>query len=129
MRDRLAKKGFSEKTVATAVEKLLEAGFLDDRRLAENLRRVASEQKQLGNHGVKAYLQRRGICRELIESVPDDADEVAVAERLVGKKMERMSALDAETRRKRLWGLLARRGFSAATIRTVLSPYDTGRTI
>ncbi|HSW63505.1 MAG TPA: regulatory protein RecX [Dissulfurispiraceae bacterium] len=129
MRDRLAKKGYSEQTIAGAVEKLLNAGYLDDRRLAENLKRIASERKQLGNYGVNAYLHKRGICREVIESVSGDADEVEVAERLVGRKAERMITLDAETKKKRLWGILARRGFSAATIRTVLSPYGIGRTI
>ncbi len=121
MRDRLALKGYSEPTVAAAVEKLAEAGFLDDRRLAENLKRLAAEQKQLGKHGVRAWLQGRGIRRDVIESVPDAADEVAVAERLLEKKSGRMNALDPETRKKRLWGLLSRRGFSSETIRAVLS--------
>ena len=120
MRERLTLKGYSEPTVAAVLEKLAGAGFLDDRRLAENLKRIGSEQKQLGKHGVKAWLQRRGIRREVIESVPDTADEVAVAERLIEKKAGRMSALDADIRKKRLWSLLSRRGFSADTIRAVL---------
>lgn len=127
MRERLAQKGYSGPVVDAAVEKLRGAGFLDDRRLAENLKRVASEQKQLGTHGVKAFLQRRGIGRDVIESVPDSADERAVAERLIGKKIGRMSALDDMVIKKRLWGLLSRRGFSAGTIRAVLASHFQGR--
>jgi regulatory protein len=127
MRERLQKKGYSEPVVDAVIEKLREAGFLDDRRLAENLRRVASEQKQLGTHGVKAFLQQRGIGRDVIESVPDNTDELVVAERLVEKKLGRMSALDDSTIKKRLWGLLSRRGFSAGTIRAVLASHFQGR--
>lgn len=127
MRERLERKGYSQPVVDAAVVKLREAGFLDDRRLAENLKRVAAEQKQLGTHGVRAFLQRRGIAREISESVPDSADELAIAEQLVGKKLERMSALDDTTCKKRLWSLLCRRGFSARTIRTVLDSHFQGR--
>lgn len=127
MRERLGQKGYSEPVVAAVVEKLREAGFLDDRRLAENLKRVAAEQKQLGIHGVRAFLQRRGLGRDVIESVPDGADEQAVAACLIAKKLGRMSALDEATQKKRLWGMLSRRGFSAGTIRAVLASQFDGR--
>lgn len=123
MRERLARKGYSEPVVDATVLQLKESGFLDDQRLAANLKRVAAEQKQLGAHGVRAFLQKRGLGREVIESVPDVSDELAIAERLVDKKVGRLTALDDAAAKKRLWSMLSRRGFSAGTIRAVLASH------
>ncbi len=123
LRDRLARRGYSEPVVDATVLQLKEAGFLDDLRLAGNLKRVAAEQKQLGAHGVRAFLQKRGLEREVIESVPDVSDELAIAERLVDRKVGRLTALDDAAAQKRLWNMLSRRGFSAGTIRAVLASH------
>ncbi|HMK42851.1 MAG TPA: regulatory protein RecX [Dissulfurispiraceae bacterium] len=127
MRERLRRKGYVSAVIDTAVMRLRDAGLLDDVRLAANLVRIASEQKCLGGRGVRAYLQRRGISRDVIENCDVACDELDAAERLVARRLRSVQGLDPAVRRNRLTGALARRGFSVGTIRAVLASLEPGR--
>lgn len=130
MREKLLKKGFSSGVVEQTVALLREKGFVDDEKLAEALRRDAVERRCLGAQGVRAYLIKRGIPRDRAEALAADAggadDDVYVeaARRLVEKRKGRMGRLDEGTVKRRLWGLLARRGFSADSIREAMKSLD-----
>lgn len=119
--EKLTLKGFSEKAAGEAVAYLKERKFIDDERLAERLKTDAVERRHLGARGVRSYLIKRGIPREIIDRLSgEEADYADSAKELVEKKLRYMKASDPETVKRRLWGLLARKGFSYDTINKVM---------
>jgi regulatory protein len=72
-------------------------------------------------------LFKRGVARDVADDAVDEVleeenvDEVAVAERVARKRLPSLAGSDAPTRRRRLYGFLARRGHDSETIRVVMS--------
>jgi SOS response regulatory protein OraA/RecX len=64
---------------------------------------------------------KRGIDRKQIDAAIAEApDEVAAAKEVAQKYLSRNRRLEPEVLRRRLYALLARRGFSPDTIRQVI---------
>ena len=69
---------------------------------------------------------QRGLDHELIDRLLDElaptSEQAAegTAE-LARKKLRTMTRLDPNTRKRRLWSMLARRGFDSDTIRSALA--------
>lgn len=119
--DKLILKGFSKAAAEATAAYLEERGFIDDRRLAEILKREAVEKKHYGKRGVRGYLMKKGIAGELIDRVSgDDDDYIDSARKLAEKKLRHMRDCGPEAARRKLWSLLERRGFSSDNIRTVI---------
>ena len=124
MRQKLAGKGFAENIIDSTIERLEEKGFLDDRKFAEQLSRDAIERRNYGYHGVRRYLLKKGIPPDIIGDVADrGGDYEGSARRLVEKKMKLMENCSRDTARRRLWGVLSRRGFTPGEIQRVLKDY------
>lgn len=127
MRQKLTGKGFSKNVVEGTIAYLEEKAFIDDRRLAELLRKDAVERRHFGAQGVRSYLIRRGIARDIADEMADsDNNYLGAAMQLVEKKMRSMWHLDSVTIKRRLSGLLARRGFSSDEIRQALKEIGQG---
>ena len=125
MYEKLIRKGFSEKVALEAVGYLNDKGFIDDRRFAEILKRDAVDRKHLGKRGARNYLINRGIAGDIVDDVlGDDGDYLDAAKRLVERKLRNMKDYDSEKIKRRLWGMLSRRGFSYDTIKKVLQSFD-----
>jgi regulatory protein len=122
LRDRLEKKGFSERSISPVMQSLKDAKLLDDAALAEQLRRQAREIKLLGYGSAKAYMLRRGLPRDIVEGALefDGHEELRSARKLVDKKLKSMGKYLTLADRKKLWNFLARRGYSFGTIRDAL---------
>ncbi len=121
---RLTKKGFSEDACSRVGSYLVEKGFVDDSRFAESLKRTAVEQKHLGKKGVVYFLLSKGIPAEIAADISGDEDEyIETAGAFVEKKLKQMKGLDSLTAKRRLWGALARKGYSPDAIRKVLIKY------
>jgi regulatory protein len=122
LRERLRGKGIPESAVSSAIGYLKDIGLIDDVSLAESLKREAQTTKMLSQKGAKKYLFSRGIPRDIIDSVfnYDDNADAENAGRLVDKKMKVLGSYTAETAKRRLYGLLSRRGYSSETILKVL---------
>ncbi len=121
MRQKLTAKGFPKNVVDGTLAYLEEKAFIDDRRLAELLKRDAVEGRHLGAQGVRSYLIRRGIAKDIADAMAEaDNDYLGAAMQLAEKKMRSMGHLDSVTIKRRLWGLLARRGFSSDEMRLVI---------
>ncbi|MDA8338532.1 MAG: regulatory protein RecX, partial [Nitrospiraceae bacterium] len=125
MYEKLTRKGFSEKVSGETVVYLRDKGFIDDRRFAEILKRDAVDRKHLGKRGARNYLINRGIAGDIVDDVlGDDDDYFDAAKRLVERKLRNMKDYDSEKIKRRLWGMLSRRGFSYDTIKKVLQSFD-----
>lgn len=118
--ERLQRKGFSPASVHEAVGHLKDDGYLDDGALALSLRRKAEEVKLLGARGAGLYLRQMGIPREVAEEALGGYDELASARKLLERKMPAMGGRPEAVVRRRLAGLLQRRGYSADTVRRSL---------
>lgn len=124
MYEKLIRKGFSEKVALEAVGYLNDKGFIDDRRFAEILRKDAVERKHLGKRGTRSYLMNKGIAVDIAEDIlGNDGDYLDAAKSFVEKKLRNMKVYDEEIIKRRLWGMLSRRGFSYDIIDRVLKSY------
>jgi regulatory protein len=122
LQERLRGKGIPESAVSSAIRHLKDIGLIDDMSLAESLKREAESIRMLSQRGARRYLFSRGIPRDIIEKVfsNEDNPDVENAGKLVDKKMRVLAGYPAETVKRRLFGLLSRRGYSSETILKVL---------
>ncbi len=121
IRQRLELKGYSEPLIKETVEYLKEKALIDDSELAKALMRYCREVKYLGLYGCKHFLHDRGIPEDIIKEIFfNREDEFETAMRLTGKKLSTFKAYGADKGKKRLMGLLRRRGFDSGTITCVL---------
>ncbi len=124
-RDEITKKlldsGFSEAAAQAACQKLEDAGYLNDRRYAENtLERLG---KKYGSIRLKQELRQRGIAPDLIEELMSDADkdaQVEAAIRLAQKTLRGKSGEERELYR-RAYAALARRGYTPDVVKAALN--------
>lgn len=106
------------------IERFTEVGLIDDAAFAEALTASRSGFALRGRARIKQELQAKGIDREVAEEALaqlDPADELEAARTLAQRRARSMSRLEPHVARRRLAGVLARRGFSAGIVSTVLS--------
>jgi regulatory protein len=118
LRERLKKKGFSPIEALAAVHDLKQSGFVDDANLAETLKWEAFTAKLLSTEGAKRYALGRGIPRDITDSAfsCDEERDKENAKRLVEKKLRVLKDYPFATIRRRLYNLLARKGYSSGLI-------------
>jgi len=122
LRDRLKKKGFTETETIAAIRFLKRTGLVDDANLAETLKWEAFTAKLLSTEGAKRYALGRGIPRDIVETslVFDVERDKENARRLVEKKLRVLKNYPFATMRRRLYNLLARKGYPSGLIVEVL---------
>lgn len=128
MRERLERKGFAGQEIEAVMDALARVGLLDDRACAGELALYAWEKKHLGRKGVSAFLSRRGFDRKLITQVLSthtESLEEYHAREFVKKKIRSMKDYPADVLRRRLWGMLARRGFQSDVASRVIKDLIT----
>ncbi|MGQ9678596.1 MAG: RecX family transcriptional regulator [bacterium] len=121
LRQRLEKKGWTPAVIEEVIKNLKKTGLVDDEKLA---RRFVHDRITVGHKGksrVKAELNRLGIAKEKIEQALKEApDETEAAQMVLDHFLPRYQNLDPITKKRRLAGLLARRGFSLETINRLM---------
>jgi regulatory protein len=124
---KLKQRGEPAANVTAAVARLTEQGLLDDATYARQLARSRVSGRGDSRRRVSQVLAQKGVARDVVQDAvsevfEDEAvDEEALAESAGRKKLRTLGALDAETRRRRLYGYLARRGHDADVIRRVMA--------
>jgi len=127
MIERLKRKGFDEKQINNTMQYLENIGLINDEALAPELLRYAVEKKHLGRKGIRAFLYTRGIKKDLIDETLSNFSEGIEKEaalRLVEKKMKVLRNHPEDIIKRRLWGILQRRGFSADVISTMIKSIE-----
>uniref|UniRef100_A0A7C4CDP5 Regulatory protein RecX n=1 Tax=candidate division WOR-3 bacterium TaxID=2052148 RepID=A0A7C4CDP5_UNCW3 len=121
LEQRLVRKGFAPGIAQRTITRLQELKLVDDARFAQGF---VQDRISIGHKGrwrVRAELTKRGVGRQEIEEALRSApDETQAARELVEQFGRRYARLEPEVRRRRLYALLARRGFAVDTIREVL---------
>ena len=120
--ERLRKKGFTEPVVSSTIDYLKRVGLIDDRALAEVLKRKALTTKLLGHNGVRRFLLEKGIPRDIVdlELSHNENEDIENARILVRKKFKNLKNCSSETAKRRLYNILFRRGYSFDTINKIL---------
>ncbi|ACI20553.1 MULTISPECIES: regulatory protein RecX [Thermodesulfovibrio] len=122
LQDRLQKKGFSEKDITETIQYLKQKGFIDDSKFIEKAEKIA-EDRFLGTMGLKNYLMRKGIDKNLIQHIPE-IDEFSIAQKLIQRKKHFLRDIQPDKKKAKIAGFLLRRGFSWDTVNKCLKLND-----
>ncbi|HRN54447.1 MAG TPA: regulatory protein RecX [Gemmatimonadaceae bacterium] len=133
LRRYLKTKDFTDEQITPTIEKLTALGLLNDLEYARTFARARmNPSRGLGPRRIAAELARKGVARAIADQVLGElADERAEqaeaaaergevtrssAEEAAAKKIRSLKGLEPEVQKRRLYGFLARRGFSGAEI-------------
>lgn len=122
LRGRLKKKGYTEEETEHVLANLRESGFLNDRALAEDLKRQAMTNKLLGFEGARRFMYLRGLPKEIVkEALEYDEDiELQNLNKLIAKKRKLLDKYPEPKKTLSLIGFLMRKGYPASVIRKAL---------
>ena len=133
LRRLLIQKGEPSDLVSESITRLVAAGFLDDAAFARQFARSRAASgwsrrridRELGRRGVDRGTTSEAIAEVFAEEGIDDRDTIL---REAQKKLRMLGRVDEVTRRRRLYGYLARRGYDADAIGEVLRSLTTDET-
>lgn len=123
----LAKRGVPEEIAERLLQRFTEVGLIDDRAYAQDLIDAQAAAGGLSRRGVADKLRRRGVPGEIIDEVTAEIaaeDERTAAVEFARRKGLRMMHLEPMVRRRRLAGVLARRGYSPDVVLSVIREVD-----
>ncbi len=122
---KLLESGFSQEAADAACEKLSTAGYLNDRRYAENtLERLG---KKYGALRLKQELRQRGIAPQLIEELMAQTDKEGMLSSaiLLAQKSLRGKTGEKKDIYRRVYAALARKGFTPDVVKSALQTVFT----
>jgi regulatory protein len=121
---KLTRHEYGEAVVNGVLDDLARMDYVNDERFAKAKAQSAAKHKQHGRRRAMVELLKTGVNRETssraVEDVYEATDSLAIARELALKQAPRLRKLDAMTARRRLVGMLGRRGFTYDEIRPVL---------
>jgi regulatory protein len=120
----LSRAGAPDDVVAAVLDRLTQVGLVDDTAYAEAYVRTGVGVRRRGTRSLRAELRGRGVAPEVIDLAAaqvDDQDERVTALALASRRAPGLARLAPEVRRRRLMGLLLRRGFSVALVIDVVA--------
>lgn len=124
MRERLAKRECDASDIDTVVADLEALGLLDDRKFVQRWVETRRQRRPEGVPKVMRDLLRRGVDKSIIEQELAELDDALgsreEALELLRRNRKRYEGLDAMKAQRRMYGLLARRGFDPDTTRTAV---------
>jgi regulatory protein len=126
LRRQLLRKGEPASHVDIVLERLEFAGYLNDLDFARQFARSMAARRGFSRRRIAQELGRRGVARdtaaEAIGAVysEDGMDEADALKRVAARKLRSLAGLDIRQRRSRLYGFLARRGYSSDDVRAVV---------
>lgn len=123
LRDKLKEKNYDEYTIDDEVEFLSYYGYINDKRYAEHFTHDGINIKKWGKSRIRAELLRRGVDRELVDNVIEDAFMDIEDDRLQCEMEKRFGNADFGNmkERTRIFNFFLRRGFSAEEIKGAMN--------
>lgn len=119
---KLKQKKFPDVEIDKTINLLKEQGFLNDLEFARMWIRNRNLLKPMGKRLLFLELRKLGVESEIIEKALEieDLDESSKAKMVFEKKKKYLSKLPTEEFKKKMIGLMSRRGFSWDIIKQVL---------
>jgi len=123
IRTRLRQKGFSAAAIDAALAKAEGWNYVDDEAFARFWVENREANRPRGRRLLEQELRDKGVDREIVRNVIDDADidERAAAAELAKVKLRSYSNLEPEVARRRLTGFLARKGYGFDIVKHALA--------
>jgi regulatory protein len=116
---RLRQKGFCEPAVERVLQRLSQAGLLDDQAFARYWIDNREQFKPRGIRALRQELRQKGVPDDVVDELVKDVDETESAYRAVAQRVPGWQHLDPVAFRRKLSGYLQRRGFGYDAIREV----------
>ena len=110
----MARRQVPDDVAGRVLDRLTEVGLVDDEAYAESLVRTRHADRGLARRALAHELRAKGISPEVTEGALDGLgaeQERATARSLVVRKASSTAGLDPRRRRRRLAGMLARKGY------------------
>jgi regulatory protein len=124
LRGKLARKDYPADVIDGVLAELERLDYVNDRRFAQTKALSAAKHKHHGRRRAYVELAKAGVKSSDATAALDDVyaatDSVAIARQLAEKQAPRLKKLEAMTARRRLVGMLQRRGFDYETIKPVV---------
>ncbi len=128
----LVRKGELPAHVARAIQRLTDEGYLDDGQFASAFARSRIVGSGHSRRRVAADLSRKGVARDVASAAiaqliaEEEFDQGSLVEAAARKKLRTLSGVNSATRRRRLYGYLARRGYDTDDIRRAMDAVERG---
>lgn len=131
---KLQLRGFAASDAKASIERLVNDGYIDDRRYAERFITTARESGRFTGYRLRQELQHRGVSADLLDELlqkqPDQDRELEQARMLVARRYSSFDPLLADDReRRRVAGFLQRRGYRMALINSLLDKRGVSRRV
>lgn len=124
---KLRQKDHDPGAIAAALDRLEDLKLIDDVSFGRMLIRDLQMRKPAGPRLITSKLYEKGLKRDLIERLIAEAfadaddDQLEGATELARKKLRTLERFDEQTRKRRLYGMLARRGFTGDIVSKAIS--------
>ena len=124
LKRKLARHEYGEAVIEGVLNDLQRLNYVDDARFAKSKALSAAQHKHHGKRRAMMELLRSGvkgqIAKTALDEVYDATDPVAEARTLAEKQATRLKRLEPAVARRRLAGMLQRRGFDYDAIKPVI---------
>jgi regulatory protein len=131
LKKKLARHEFGDAVIDSVIADLQRMNYVDDARFARAKAVSVAQGKHYGKRRAYAELMRAGvkvdIARAALDEVYDATDPVAEARALAERQAARLSRLEPMVARRRLVGMLQRRGFDYEAIKPVVDAVLGGK--
>lgn len=121
---KLVKQEYTPATVEEVLADLQRMGYVDDERFAQAKAMSAAQHRQHGRNRAMVELLRKGVERETarsaVQAVYEGTDSLGIARKLASKRAASLRRLEPMVARRRLAGMLARRGFEYEVVKPVI---------
>lgn len=122
--DKLKRNEYPIEMIDAVLDRLTEMGYVNDAKFATGKVEAAAKYKHQGPNRARIELAKKGVDREVarqvVEEVFESHNSMSVARDLARKKMRSLSRLEPVVAKRRLYGMLLRRGFDYDTIKPVV---------
>lgn len=111
----LKRKQVDDDLADSMVQKFVDAGLIDDAAFAEEWVHARQRHQGLGRKALGYELRHKGIDQQIVDEVLSSLgadEEEARARELVQRKLRSMNVSDDTAKRRRLVGMLARKGYA-----------------
>lgn len=115
------RRAYPPEIVDQVIQSLCAQSLIDDRAFARNWTDSRLRNKPRSAYMVKRELLGKGIDSEIADNAVSDVDDSDAAYRAASAYAPRLRNADYDAFHRRLYGYLARRGFSASVSRRVVS--------
>jgi regulatory protein len=124
LRRKLGRHEWGAAVIDAVLSDLARMGYVDDERFARTRALSASQHKHHGPRRAMVELLKAGVKSDVAKGAVDDVygsvDNTAAARELARKQAPRLKRLEPVVARRRLVGMLQRRGYDYETIKPVI---------